>query len=211
MDRQGIKVMSLPSHVRVVSLVLALSAVTGGWLLLEYSQRLPPQAPLTEQPSETSQEIALPQERTVPLPPKVAKPVGPALPKNLIATFKCEKGGRISYGDQPCANGAKVLAVTAEKEVLAPNPTANFQRMRARAAAMEAERLARDRQFDIAAAETAKITANAADAKANQCAIIDNAIASVDAKLRQPHNGQEGDFWTAERRKLTDRRFSLGC
>lgn len=136
----------------------------------------------TEQPSETTQEIALPPERTEPPPPKVAKPVSLAPPKNLITTFKCE-GGRVSYSDQPCANGAKTLAVTAEQEIQTPNPTADLQKMKARAAAMEAGRLARDRQFEIAAAETAKITANAADAKANQCAIIDNAIVSVDAKL----------------------------
>lgn len=203
--------MSQPSHVRVVSLVLALSVFTGGWLLLEYSQRLPPPAPLTEQASETIQEIALPQKRTVPPPPKVARPVNPAPQKNLITTFKCEQGGRVSYSDQPCANGAKTLAVTAEKEIQTPNPTVNLQRMKARAAAMEAERLARERQFEIAATETAKASGTTADSKFRECENIDKAIAYADAKLRQPHSAQEGDDWTAERRELTDRRFSLGC
>ena len=203
--------MSEPSHVRVISLVLALSVFTGGWLLLEYNQRLPQQAPLTEQPSEATQENGRPPERTMPPPPKVAKPVSPAPPKNLITTFKCEQGGRVSYSDQPCANGAKTLAVTAEQEIQTPNPTTNLQEMKARAAVMEAERLARDRQFEIAAAETAKASRNTADSKASECKIIDHAIASVDAKLRQPHNAREGDDWAAERRKLTDRQFSLGC
>ena len=203
--------MSQPSHVRVVSLVLALSVFTGGWLLLEYSQRLPPQTPLTEQPSETTQEIALPQERTAPSPPKVARPVNPAPPKNLVTTFKCEQGGRVSYSDQPCANGAKTLAVTAEQEIQTPNPTANLQRMKARAAAMEAERLARDRQFEIASTETAKASGTTADSKFRECENIDNGIKSIDVRLRQPHSAGDGDYWTAERRKLTDRRFSLGC
>ena len=83
--------------------------------------------------------------------------------------------------------------------------------MKARAAAMEAERLARDRQFEVATAETAKASKNTVGSKVNECENIDNGITSIDARLRQPHNGQEGDFWTAERRKLTDRRFSLGC
>ncbi len=203
--------MSEPSHVRVISLVLALSVFTGGWLLLEYNQRLPQQAPLTEQPSEATQENGRPPERTMPPPPKVAKPVSPAPPKNLITTFKCEQGGRVSYSDQPFPNGAKTLAVTAEQEIQAPNPTANLQRMKARAAAMEAERLARNRQFEIAAAETAEASSSTAGSKVYECENIDNGITSIDARLRQPHSAREGDFWTAERRKLTDRRFSLGC
>lgn len=204
--------MSEPSYVRVISLVLALSVFTGGWLLLEYSQRLPQQAPLTEQPSETTQENVLPPERTVSQPPKVARPVSPAPPKSLITTFKCEQGGgRVSYSDQPCTNGAKTLAVTAEKEIQAPNPTISLQEMKARAAVMEAERLARERQFEIAATGTAMSTGSTADSKVRECENIDKEIAYADAKLRQPHSAREGDDWTAERRKLTDRRFSLGC
>lgn len=203
--------MSQPSYVRVISLVLALSVFTGGWLFLEYSQRLPQQSPQTEQPSETAQENLLPPERTVSPPPKVAEPVSPAPSKNLITTFKCEQGGRVSYSDQPCANGAKTLAVTAEQAIQTPNPTTNLQEMKARAAAMEAERLARERQFEIAATETAKASGSTADSKVRECENIDNGIKTIDARLRQPHSAGEGDFWTAERRKLTDRRFSLGC
>ncbi len=197
--------MPQPSHVRVVSLVLALSIVTGGWLLLAYSQRSPQQHPLIGQRSEPTQESALSPERTVFSPPKAPNPVTPAPPKNLIMTFKCEQGGRVSYGDQTCANGAKTLAVTAAQEVLAQNPTTNLQKMKAQAAAMEADRQARERQFEIAAAEAATVSAPSGNTK------IDQAIASIEATLRQPHGPQEGDFWTAKRWELTDRRFSAGC
>lgn len=203
--------MSQPSHVRVVSLALALSVFTGCWFLLEYSQRVPQQSPLTEQPSETTQDTVLPPERAVSPPPKVAEPVSPAPSKNLITTFKCEQGGRVSYSDQPCANGAKTLAVTAEQVIQTPNPTTNLQEMKARAAAMEAERLARDRQFEIAAAETAKAARNTADSKVRECENIDKGIAFADAQLRELHSAARGDYWTAERRKVTDQRFSLGC
>lgn len=203
--------MSQPSHVRVISLVLALSVFTGGWLLLEYSQRLPQQTPLPEPPSETTQEDVLPPERTVSPPPKVARPASPAPLKNLVTTFKCEQGGRISYSDQPCANGAKTLAVTAEQEIQTPNPTTNLQEMKARAAVMEAQRRARDRQFEIAASETAKAARNTADSKVRERENIDKGIAFADAQLRDLHSAARGDYWTAERRKLTDRRFSLGC
>ena len=200
--------MSKASHVRVVSLVLALSVVTGGWFLLEYSQRVPQHAQLIERQPKT---IPLPQERAESPPPKAPSPKSLKQSKNLVVTFKCEQDGRVSYSDQPCANGARILAVTAEKDVQPPNPTTNLQRMKARAAAMEADRLARERQFEIATAETAIATASSANSKARECESIDNAIASVDARLRQAHSAREGDDWTAERRKLTDRQFSLGC
>ena len=191
--------------------MLALLVLTGGWLLLEYSQRSSQLAPLTEPQSERNQVNARPPERTASQRPKAPSPVSPAHPKNLVMTFKCEQGGRVSYSDQPCANGARTMAVTAAPDIAAPNPTTNLQKMKARAAAMEAERLARDRQFEIAAAETAKASASRADSKVRECESIDKAIVSIDAQLRQLHDAQVGDYWNAERRKLTDRRFSLGC
>ena len=43
------------------------------------------------------------------------------------------------------------------------------------------------------------------------CDDIDRDIARVDAALRQPHSAQVGDDLTSERKRLTDRRFSVGC
>lgn len=47
--------------------------------------------------------------------------------------------------------------------------------------------------------------------KSRQCEQLDRAIAIKDAELRQPHSAQWGDYLTAERKKLMDRRFDLLC
>ena len=88
---------------------------------------------------------------------RIPVPTNAVPPKNLVVTFKCEHGGRISFSDQPCANGAKTLAVTAAEAVSSPKAMDNLQKLKAPAAAMEADRHARERQFEIAAAETAKV------------------------------------------------------
>ena len=203
--------MSAPSHVRVASLVLALSAVVGGWLLLEYSQRAPQRLPLQEQHLEAKQEAVAPPDSAPRVHPKATNSVSQSPSKNLVRTFKCEQGGRVSYSDQPCASGARTLAVTAADDPAPVSPTSNLQKLKAQAAAMEADRLARERQYEIAAAATAKAPSSVADLKVQECKNIDQGIASIDSMLRQPHTAQQGDYWTAKRRELTDQRFSLGC
>ncbi len=206
--------MSESSHVRVVSLVLALSAVVGGWLLLESSQHAPQHPPSDAPPIAENHAPVVARDRAMqpPVPQsRIPAPTNAVPPKNLIVTFKCEHDGRISFSDQPCANDAKTLAVTAAEAVSSPKAMDNLQKLKAQAAAMEADRHARERQFEIAAAEAAKVSAQSGNTKVRECQLIDQAIASVDATLRQPHGPQEGDFWTAKRRELTDRRFSVGC
>lgn len=203
--------MSAPSHVRVISIVLALSVVTGGWFLLEYSQRTPQHPPPKEEPVEEKQATVVPPEPARLTQPKVTNPVPQSAPKNLVRTFKCEQGGRVSYSDQPCTDGAKTLAVIAAEDTSPLSPTSNLQKMKAQAAAMEADRLAREKQFEIAVAEKTKTSSPVADLKTRECKNIDQAIAYLDSRLRQLHTAREGDDWTAERRTLTDRRFSLGC
>ena len=203
--------MSAPSHVRVASLVLALSAVVGGWLLLEYSQRTPQRQAPQEQTFEDKQTTVAPPDPLPRAQPRAISSVSQNPPRNLIRTFKCQQGGRVSYSDQPCATGAKTLAVTAAEDPARVSPTNNLQKLKAQAAAMEADRLARERQYEIAAAATAKAPSPVADLKVQECKSIDQGIASVDSRLRQGHTAQEGDYWTAKRRELTDRRFSLGC
>lgn len=203
--------MSAPSHVRFISIVLALSVATGGWFLLEYSQRTPQHPPPKEEPVEEEQATVLSPEPARLTQAKVINPIPQSAPKNLVRTFKCEQGGRVSYSDQPCANGANVLAVTAAEDPSPVSPTSNLQKMKAQAAAMEADRLAREKQFEIAVAEQTKTSSPVADLKKRECKNIDQAIASIDSMLRQAHTAQEGDYWAAQRRELTDRRFSLGC
>ena len=88
--------MSEPSHVRVASLVLALSVVVGGWFLLEYSDQLsrhdvPVQTDGGLNGADTSQPANSQEPKASPAP------INPQIfPKSMSLTFKCEKGGRIS-------------------------------------------------------------------------------------------------------------------
>lgn len=75
--------------------------------------------------------------------------------------------------------------------------------------ASKAKEAARAREND---ARWTQSTANdPAESKRTKCQQLDKAIAVKDAELRQPHSAQWGDYLTEERRKLNDRKFSLGC
>lgn len=194
--------MQEPSHVRAVSFVLALLVVFAAWFLFEDSNR-----PATHPFAPTKPG---PPANTQPLQPALNQPrLAPGtLPSNLSITYKCERNGRISYGDKPCAATEKALAITAvERE--SPVPQNDLERLRKIAASMEVSRLEREKALVVA---TKQITASSTNqAKEFQCQQIDLAIAAKDSELRQPHSAQHGDYLTGERRKLTDERFSIGC
>jgi len=202
--------MSEPSHVRVVSLALALSVVVGGWLLLDYSSRSSPQnasAQIDERTADAGSSCQQPPTEAA-APTSIDQRIFPA---DMAVTFKCEKGGHISFGDKPCASNEKTLAVTAVQRERPAEQKSNLEQLKERAVAMEAERHARDQQFDL---EAAAITINAVGTnptKAMRCEQIDRAIAGCDSVLRRPHSAPDGDYWTGERKKLNDERFSMGC
>ena len=185
-----------PSHIRVVSLALALSVVIGGWALFEYGNR--PSPPITT----THERSELPATPIAPTTPNHGS-VGPnQQPSNLNIIYKCEKAGRISFGDKPCAANERTLAITATEK--APTTRNNLEELCDRAAVWEASKSDR--------ATEAK-SANAVIVQSNEirCQQIDRAIATKDSELRQPHSAQMGDYLAGERKKLYDERFSLGC
>ena len=83
--------------------------------------------------------------------------------------------------------------------------------MNERAVAMETARHDRDRQFAVEAVTVTKDTIGANPNKAMRCEQIDKDISGCDSVLRQPHTASEGDYWTGERKKLTDERYTVGC
>ena len=197
---------STPSHVRAISLVLALAVVLGGWLALEYSNRQPvdarPPPALTEnmRPPESIRQVAPTQ--------KVPGVPAEQLPRDVQLTFKCKKDGRTMFSDQPCPSDAKEISVTTAEKQQATAPDNRLAQMKRAVAQMESDRIAREQVLN---AEFAARTTAAGPSKTNQCKAIDERVASIDALLRQPHNGQTGDYWTGERRKLMDKRFDLRC
>lgn len=200
--------MQEPSHVRAISLVLACSVVVAAWLLFEYSNR---PAEHSVQPIDSSQKPAAIQHPQ----PSPQVPANPAqrpltvMPDHLTITYKCEKDGRVSYSDQPCSVKQKTVSITAaEKE----SPTTNnLLQLQGRLAAMEAARHEREKEYAAAAASTSTSTMTTGQHTAPVCQDIDRAIAVKDSELRQPHTAQWGDYLTGERKKLMDKRFTLGC
>lgn len=192
-----------PSNARAISLILALSIVAGSWLAFEYSNR--PTAPVT--PAQPSTEVARSPEPPVQISPQSPAKVGTQAPRDANLTYRCQKNGQTSFGDQPCGSEATLVSVMAD-ERRAPDPDDRLARMKRAAAQMEADHLARERTPNavIAVQSTESKPSNAA-----QCKFIDDQIAQVDAWLRQPHSAQEGDYWTERRKKLMDERFDLRC
>ena len=203
--------MSEPSHVRVVSLALALSVVIGGWLSLAYSSR----PSLNNVPTQIDgRTVDVDSSRQEPVTEAAANstPIDQRIfPADMSVTFKCEKGGHVSFGDKPCGSNEKTVAVTAVQRERPAEQKNNLEQMKEQAVAMEAARHERDRQFNL---EAAAITVNAVgtnSSKAMRCEQIDKAIAACDSNLRRLHSAPEGDYWTGERKKMTDERFSIGC
>lgn len=194
--------MTEPTHIRVLALVFAGVMLFGGWYLIESSsQPSTPAPPVRQAPMPT----ALP-----PVPQVVQTPPIPVvIPNNLHITYKCEKVGRTSFSDQPCAPGEKTLAVTTSERNGQPANGGNLARMKQQAAQMEADRLAREQRF--AAVKQAVPKDFAGIEKMSRCPQIDREIARKDSELRQPHGPGEGDTLTEQRRHLMDERFALRC
>ena len=195
------------SHFRAVSLVLAFSVVVAGWLLFEYGNHKNQEiaAPIG---SSANPAMSAPVESSV--VPGQAPLHANTVPGNMALTFRCEKNGRTSYSDRPCAEKERLVSITAsEKEPPVQN---NLEQLQERLAAMEKARHQREMQY--ATATLPQSDGNAGDKEKNQkirCKQIDDAIAVKDSELRQSHFAQTGDSLTSERKKLTDERFSLGC
>ena len=196
---------STPLHGRVISLVLALSIVVGAWLLFEYNTRplvsveQAPQASGADKPiASTQQTLRVPQQPNE----QLAQPQ-----REAGLTYKCQKNGRISFSDQPCALDALVVSVTANGK-LQPVRDETLVRMKRQVAQMEADRLVREKKQSAVIATRATTPG---PNKATQCKAVDDWIADLDSQLRQPHGAQRGDYLTGERKKWMDRRFELRC
>jgi hypothetical protein len=194
-----------PGHIRVISFVLALSVVIGGWLLFEYINR--PLPPVTAPIENSAKDEVHHQQlgRPTSIPTTSAK-----TPGNVNLTFKCEKDGRISFGDKPCSSNEKTVSTTAIEKTSPVNASNNIERLRKQVAVMEAERLAREKNAMLASPKTSK-TERDAQSRDFRCREIDKEITGIDASLRQGHSSKYGERLSERRRKLYSDRFSIGC
>lgn len=195
--------MTGPRHAKVIAIGLALCVVTGFWIALEYANRdsgpgappLPPSA--SPNPGQPGSPVSSPTAR----PGAVDSGTSP-----VDVVFKCERNGRISFADKPCDPSSRTLSVTATaKEApraerpVAVAPAPNKERSAATASPMKVRALPAD------------TTRDSGESKEFECRQVDIQIANVDAQLRLPHSGPQGDYLNEQRRKLNDRRFAIGC
>ena len=194
-----------PVHIRAISLVLALSVVVGAWLALEYNNR-PPEPLVQPTPSSLTAKPEEPARRPASVSPDSMEQAT-KFQRETELTFKCQKNGRTSFSDRPCEADAQVVSVTEARE-LPPVRDDRLAQMKRQVAQMEADRLAREQaQPAVSSVPSTEPEPN----KAIQCKEVDGWVAHFDARLRQPHDAQMGDYLTGERKKWMDRRFELRC
>lgn len=193
---------------RIVALTLALSVVVGAWLLFEYGE------------TTNQRQAAHPYQRshTSSPPPAVARRSSgsPALevtsPADVVARppasliYQCQGPNGTAFRDHPCANNETEVHVSPAGPI--SKPGYSLAQSKAIADEMEASRLRGEAQRRWHLSQLEK---PARKSTRSVCAAIDQAINRVDSQLRELHSASEGDRWTAERRDLTDRRFSIGC
>jgi hypothetical protein len=195
---------------RIVAIALALSVGVGAWLLFEYSEmgRQRGEAELRQRALDRSPppavDAALSSTSSVLGPASDPSGVVGRPPGSFI--YKCRGPNGAAYRDHPCSSKETELQVTVAGPISAPRN--DLAQLKAKADEMEAARLQRAASH---AAALAKAERPMSDSRKIDCDAIDGQIAAVDSSLRQPHSASAGDFWTGERRKLTDRRFSIGC
>ena len=203
--------MSAPSHVRVISLIMAISVMVGAGLMLEYSNHPPvPNTELTA--SDRTEAPPLPRQSIQREPTASAPVTQPAATIRSRQMYKCAQNGKVTFGDQPCTASQQAIVVPTESPpVVAPvQQETTLDRMRRQLAQMEADRHQREQQFDQEMAARRQPVTIAPD-KTTRCAQIDQEISHIDSLLRQPHTAQWGDYWAEQRKRLYDERFDLHC
>lgn len=199
---------------RIVAIALALAITVGAWLLFEYSE-----ASRHGEATDGGQrgfDVSPPpavdsysaSARAIPDPISNSSATAGRPPGSFI--YKCRGPTGIAYRDHPCSSKETELQVTVADP---PSPPRNdLAQLKVKADAMEAARLHREAtQSAVQAQAQAQAEKPMENPRKTACDAIDREIDRVDSWLRQPHSASSGDFWTGERRKLTDRRFSLGC
>lgn len=203
--------MATSSHVRVISLILSISVLVGVGVMLEYTSKTT--VPKTDSPTEPERATTSPpdQIQSPAVSPKVTPERQPVVSTTPHQMFKCERNGRISFNDHPCAVSEKTLAITSAAPISPPiQQETDLQRMQRQLSRMEAERHQREQQFDQDMAARRQPVTVVPD-KTIRCAQIDKEISHIDSLLRQPHTAQWGDYWAEQRKKLYDERFDLHC
>jgi len=193
---------------RIVALTLALGVVVAAWLLFEYGETTnqrqaasPYQTPPTNSPSP----LVAPPSSSRPRPEPTARADDHARPA-VSFIYQCKGPNGSAFRDYPCANNESEVQVWPAGPP--SRPGYSLAQSKAIADEMEAASLRGEAQQRSRLSQLEKPVQKS---RSRECAAIDQAIAGVDSQLRALHSASQGDYWTAERRALTDRRFSIRC
>ncbi|MEC5386600.1 hypothetical protein VVD49_12760 [Uliginosibacterium sp. H3] len=113
--------------------------------------------------------------------------------------------GKVSYTDKRCATGEQAKLIASEPGSAGLHPQRSYQQQLAEASAQKPA-ATQERE----APSAAQVALSPPPPK-RECVDLDREIVALDVNLRQPHDPQTGDYWTAQRRRATDRRYTLGC
>ncbi|MBL8470397.1 MAG: hypothetical protein JNM98_01245 [Rhodocyclaceae bacterium] len=201
-----------PANKRFIAIFLVLAAPLAAWLVYAFLVQ-------TDHQTAKSGDVAK-SEAPVPAPAVAATPGAAAAPAQAryaeaaappAHAYKCRSAAGTRYSGEPCTAGERqqILRLPAHA---APAPAERPVLLQPAAANAHAPRAVPDLRSDTASTGSvaALITAQAST-DAVDCVQIDARIAAIDALTRQPHGAREADVWRAERRRLTDLRYSLHC
>lgn len=203
------------ANARLISILLAVTVLVGAGLGFEYLSRADG---LTASPAEPQQAPPLsadnsaPQQTAASTQAPDSNAVASAAPPPVQpgGIHKCSVGGQTIYTDQPCAPG-KGHQLELKEDTAGLSPVRSYQSQLAEVESLHVRPAPIVEPARQQAVAQPRSGAQLGPSKEMQCKVIDDAIASVDAQLRQPHGAQQGDYWTQQRKELMDQRFALRC
>ena len=179
-------------------ILLAIIVVTAGLWGMTNMLEAPKKPFATQQP-------AAPQPQHVATPPpsagsQRAQPFVPAPPPEAYTgstpAYRCAGGG---YSDRPCGGAAVDTRGSSGIQFATPEEMARARGER------------RVQSTTIVEYETKAVPAAPRVSQLTQCKQLDEAIALIDARARQPNSLVEQDRLRVERARLVDRKYALKC
>lgn len=187
---------------RVWAIVGAIALPLAALLGLEHLAGLEPLAPATPAPALVRADMSPIRSE----PALLASSPVPVAPRDASGTYRCAQQGRVIYTDKPerdCAAGTEVRPVNAAPASAGIVPAKPYQQQLAELEQTQAAQVARS---------VASVAAPPPQpARAALCEALWADIQRIDSLLRQPHSPAMGDYWTRERRQLSDRRHAERC
>lgn len=127
--------------------------------------------------------------------------------QTVVGVYECVVKGQRVLSDRPCGPEAQARTVTVDQPDARDVALAQWRTWAAQASsAPRAYSQPPDATGGVAVAADA-----AGSASANECAAVDEAIAQLNARMRQGYTSQEGEWYRVEWHRLQDQRAALNC